>query len=87
MASHRAGPVIGSTIVPYQNNSVPTPIAGLPDLPAEFPTNLDSPLAWTGSQFACQSDYVHVLSAPELQEIREALKHFQGGPGTTDTSG
>lgn len=86
MAYRRAGPVIGSTIVPYQSLSVPAPVAGIPDLPSAFPTTLDSPLAWTGSQFATTKSYIHVLSAHELQEIQDALESFKGesSPGLTD---
>lgn len=81
MVCSSAGPVIGSNFVHHQNVTVAAPVTELPDLPSEFPTTLNSPLAWTGAQFAKQHDYIHVLSESELHEVEKALEHFQGGSG------
>ncbi|KAH6610518.1 hypothetical protein Trco_000538 [Trichoderma cornu-damae] len=78
MASTVAGPVVNSQLVaPHQDIKLPAPPAEMPSLPAGFPSVLESPLAWTGQQFARQSDYVHHLKAEEIQEIEAALKHFK----------
>lgn len=80
MASTMNAPVVISTNFGpnVQNVAVPAPLAGIPDLPAEFPVNIDSPLAWTGTQYADQAGYITVLSKDDVQEAEKALLHFKG---------
>lgn len=77
MVYSHTGPVIGSSAPPQQSFSVPAPVVELSALPAEFPATVNSPLAWTGGDFADQLDYIHVLSKPELQELETALEGFR----------
>lgn len=79
MASPAAGPVVNSTLVaPHHELKQPYAPAEMPSLPNGFPAVLSSPLAWTGQQFARQSDYIHHLDADEIREIDAALKYFKG---------
>ena len=48
------------------------------ELPYGFPTQLQSPLVWKGSDFCGQQDFVTVLTTEDLGEIKEALHHFKG---------
>lgn len=78
MASPAAGPVVNSTLVaPHHELKQPYAPAEMPSLPNGFPAVLSSPLAWTGQQFARQSDYIHHLDADEIREIDAALKYFK----------
>ncbi|KZP02489.1 Clavaminate synthase-like protein [Athelia psychrophila] len=47
-------------------------------LPAGFPKKLESPLVWEGSDWKDEKNWVYALTPSELDEIAEALKHFQG---------
>lgn len=49
-----------------------------PRLPAAFPPVLDSPLAWSGSQFSSHSDYIVALDELDVREIEHALEKFKG---------
>ena len=48
------------------------------ELPDGFPAALRSPLVWKGSNFGGRQDFVTVLAADDLEEIKEALRHFKG---------
>lgn len=85
MAYSMAGPVTDSKLLAsHQDFKLPDPPAEMSSLPNGFPSVLDSPLAWTGQQLACQSDYIHHLSEDEIQEIEAALQHFKGEPCASD---
>lgn len=47
-------------------------------LPEGWPRILDEAMAWTGNQFANESDYIHTLSELDLQETENALQVFKG---------
>ncbi|KAI5358282.1 putative TauD/TfdA-like domain, taurine dioxygenase TauD-like superfamily [Septoria linicola] len=47
------------------------------ELPEGYPTELKSDLVWDGSTIAKEYDFVYELNAEELEEIEEALVHFQ----------
>lgn len=79
MAYPAAGPVVNSTpVAPHHELKLPYAPAEMSSLPKDFPSVLSSPLAWTGQQFAHQSDYIHHLDPDEIREIDAALKHFKG---------
>ena len=44
----------------------------------EWPTALNSSLAWDRKQFTSENTYIHVLSANEKSEINAALNAFKG---------
>ena len=50
----------------------------LTELPAGFPKALACSFAWTGTQFADESQYVYSFDESEIQELGEALKSFRG---------
>lgn len=56
---------------------VEPPRVETPALPAGFPDKLVSELAWIGSDFVNESDYVFLLSDADLAEIKAALAHFK----------
>jgi len=46
-------------------------------LPSGFPTHLESPLVWKGSDWKEEKEWVYELSSDHLQELENALRHFQ----------
>ncbi|RSL66787.1 hypothetical protein CEP54_003580 [Fusarium duplospermum] len=81
MASSIAGPIIGLAPVVGPSfaaagcaNRVADAPAGLPE---GWPRVLDEAMAWTGNQFADESDYIHTLSESDLQEAENALRVFK----------
>ncbi|KAL6358161.1 hypothetical protein LRP88_08341 [Fusarium phalaenopsidis] len=81
MASSVAGPIIGLAPVVGPSfaaagcaNRVADAPAGLPE---GWPRILDEAMAWTGNQFADESDYIHTLSESDLQEAENALRVFK----------
>ncbi|KAM6539283.1 hypothetical protein FALCPG4_001095 [Fusarium falciforme] len=81
MASSIAGPIIGLAPVVGPSfaaagcaNRVADAPAGLPE---GWPRILDEAMAWTGNQFADESDYIHTLSESDLQEAENALRVFK----------
>ncbi len=56
------------------------------ELPDGFPAELRSPLVWKGSDFGERQDFVTVLAADDLEEIKEALRHFKGKSVSIDVS-
>lgn len=47
-------------------------------VPPGFPASFDHPLAWTGAQFAHESEYVYHLSASDVAELKTGLETFKG---------
>lgn len=47
-------------------------------LPTGFPQSVDSPMAWEGSQFSNEDDYIVHLDEEDIQEAEESLKRFKG---------
>ncbi|KAF9474998.1 Clavaminate synthase-like protein [Pholiota conissans] len=47
-------------------------------LPAGFPQKLESPLVWEGKDWTDATQWEHDLSAEQLKEIDDAVKHFKG---------
>lgn len=48
-------------------------------MPAGFPANLQGPLAWDGETYRSHAEkYVIPLSEDEIENVNEALRHFQG---------
>lgn len=78
MALEGNGPVVGSRIAHVQNLTFPVPLTEVSGLPTGFPRVLESPLAWSGEQFTCDSDYVLRLTESDLNEIDGALQEFKG---------
>ncbi|EEU47869.1 uncharacterized protein NECHADRAFT_90117 [Fusarium vanettenii 77-13-4] len=81
MASSIAGPTIGLAPVVGPSfaaagcaNRIADAPAGLPE---GWPRILDEAMAWTGNQFADESDYIHTLSESDLQETENALRVFK----------
>ncbi|KAI8718870.1 hypothetical protein NCS52_00667000 [Fusarium sp. LHS14.1] len=81
MASSIAGPTLGLAPVVGPSfaatgcaNRVADAPAGLPE---GWPRILDEAMAWTGNQFADESDYIHTLSESDLQEAENALRVFK----------
>lgn len=46
-------------------------------LPEGFPEKLHSDLVWDGKDLAEKYDWTHTLSPEEVEEVDNALKHFQ----------
>ena len=46
-------------------------------LPAGFPKQVKSPMAWEGKDWVDESQWVYSLSQTELHEIDEAMKAFK----------
>lgn len=49
-----------------------------PTVPTGWPTFLNSPLAWSGTQLRDESLFTHALDDMEKEEISKALLHFKG---------
>ncbi|CAA7269759.1 unnamed protein product [Cyclocybe aegerita] len=47
-------------------------------LPEGFPKKLESPLVWEGKDWTDAAQWEYKLSAEQLKEIDDALKHFKG---------
>jgi len=47
-------------------------------LPSGFPSNLDSKLAWKGSDFKNEDSYVCHLTEDDISEIKSTLDKFKG---------
>lgn len=47
-------------------------------LPAGYPEVVNTPRAWTGSDFTDKSKYIYMLSEAEVKEIEAALSYFKG---------
>lgn len=45
-------------------------------LPNGFPEVLAGPMSWTGGLHKDRSEYIHVLSKSDLQEIEDARRQF-----------
>lgn len=74
MASCEAQP----TTIPVPEARAPGTLAESAGLPVGFPKTVDSPLAWTGSQFTEPSEYVLELTKGDLAEAESALESFKG---------
>jgi len=46
-------------------------------LPAGWPAAIHKPMAWVGSDFASENEYVSALSPSDIAELEEALVHFK----------
>lgn len=46
------------------------------ELPVGLPKKLESPLVWEGSDWKGEGDWVYDLSPDQLQEIDDAVTHF-----------
>ncbi|KAF4975294.1 hypothetical protein FZEAL_7892 [Fusarium zealandicum] len=81
MASSMVGPIIGPApaVVPtLAYSGCAARVADAPaGVPEGWPRYLNEPMAWTGSQFADESGYVHTLSESDLQEAENALRDFK----------
>ncbi|PHH74291.1 hypothetical protein CDD83_4593 [Cordyceps sp. RAO-2017] len=77
MACFGDGPVLGSHVAALPTIAFPAAFNDSPQLPADFPSCLDSPLAWSGYQFAKQSDYILTLDQADLREVEQALDQFK----------
>lgn len=52
---------------------------GLPtEVPAGWPKAINGPLAWKGTDFADESEYVLHLGEDDKKEVTKALAHFTG---------
>lgn len=81
------GQVLAAKRCPIESHccvATPSRVLGLPN---GLPAVLVSPLAWTGGQFANESDYVLHMDSSDLQETREALDHFKSRSGVTFRNG
>jgi hypothetical protein len=50
------------------------------ELPRDFPSKLESSLAWTGSDFQNTNEYIIVLTEEDLGDINRAVASFKGNP-------
>lgn len=46
-------------------------------LPPGFPAKVEGPIVWEGKDWTSEDQWVYKLSNDELQEIDDALKHFE----------
>ncbi|SPJ72177.1 related to TfdA family oxidoreductase [Fusarium torulosum] len=81
MASIRAGPIIGSSFAVGLAPAAAGCVSRVADVPAGVPEGwakfLPQSMAWSGSQFTDQSDFIHTLSEAEKQEANDALQAFK----------
>lgn len=75
MASCESQP-ISFPVPEYQTPRAAAESAGPP---AGFPNIVDSSLAWAGSEFATEFDYVLELTEEHLAEAEVALESFKAG--------
>jgi hypothetical protein len=47
-------------------------------LPYGWPSSVQGPLVWTGSDFPVESSFVYSLSSSDKDEVMAALNHFKG---------
>ena len=47
-------------------------------LPPGFPAKVEGPIVWEGKDWTSEEQWVYKLRDEELQEIEEAMKHFEG---------
>ncbi|KAI0380516.1 hypothetical protein F5Y04DRAFT_281909 [Hypomontagnella monticulosa] len=59
------------------NKNILTPLGQLDSVPSGWPHHLDHPLAWHGSDFGTEEEYIHTFSDAEKSEIERALAHFK----------
>jgi hypothetical protein len=82
MASSIAGPIIGPSPAVELVLTAAGCVNRVADVPAGvlegWPNYLDESMAWTGAQFADESDYIHILSESDLQEAENALRAYKG---------
>lgn len=85
MTDYRAGPVLGSHAAALPSVTFSAVLKAMPRLPAAFPPVLDSPLAWSGYQFAEHPDeYVLALGKRGVDEAEHALEQFKGESPSPD---
>ncbi|EXA53721.1 hypothetical protein FOVG_01437 [Fusarium oxysporum f. sp. pisi HDV247] len=81
MASSIAGPIIGPSPAVELVLTAAGCVNRVADVPAGvlegWPNYLDESMAWTGAQFADESDYIHILSESDLQEAENALRAYK----------
>ncbi|KAK3935993.1 hypothetical protein QBC46DRAFT_396165 [Diplogelasinospora grovesii] len=82
MSDVATGPVIAAAIAPMAGDSSLYPAANnattdVPSLPAGFPAKLSTGLAWTGSDFSSDSDFILSLDDADLAEINAAVEFFK----------
>ncbi|KAM4059048.1 taurine catabolism dioxygenase tauD, tfdA family protein [Hirsutella rhossiliensis] len=77
MADYGAGPVVGSHAAALPSITFPAALKETSRLPAAFPPVLNSPLAWSGYQFAEHSEYVLTLDKLAVEEVEQALEQFK----------
>lgn len=46
-------------------------------LPPGFPAKVEGPIVWEGKDWTSEDQWVYKLSDEELQEIDDAMKHFE----------
>jgi hypothetical protein len=86
MSTITHGPVLAAvaSILANPNLSLhATAKAGVPTLPAGFPTRLPDELAWTGSQYSKTSDHIFDLDDVHHAEIKGALESYKCKPPVT----
>ncbi|KAK0618458.1 hypothetical protein B0T17DRAFT_339574 [Bombardia bombarda] len=75
------GPVLAAAIAPIAGDSshaiAARANANAPVLPAGFPAKLDADLAWVGSDFQKQSEYICQLDADDLIEVKAAVEQYK----------
>jgi hypothetical protein len=74
MTSFMPMPGRAAGLAPCATRVVDAP-AGIPE---GWPKTLNVPMAWSGSQFKHESEYILTLSESEVQEVEKALQSFKG---------
>ncbi|UNI14893.1 hypothetical protein JDV02_001473 [Purpureocillium takamizusanense] len=77
MACSGSGPVAGPRALSEAPTVFVPTVNDAPLLPAGFPNRLDSPMAWTGTDFAKHSDFILCLDDVDIKETEAALEHFK----------
>ncbi|KAM7196156.1 hypothetical protein V8F20_007191 [Naviculisporaceae sp. PSN 640] len=81
MTALGAGPILAAAITPIVGDSshvlAAKPNHEAPALPANFPAQYISQLAWTPAHFPDQSQYTLVLTPTDIDELNRALAHFK----------
>ncbi|KAG5924339.1 hypothetical protein E4U61_000895 [Claviceps capensis] len=71
------GPVCGPRVAASQEQTFCTALNEVSRLPKDFPSSLDSDLAWDVTRFKSDADYIVCLTEEHLREIDVALDEFK----------
>ncbi|KAG5938354.1 hypothetical protein E4U59_003818 [Claviceps monticola] len=75
--SKQRGMVCGTRVAASQEQTSRAALIEVSRLPKDFPSSLDSDLAWDVTRFKSDADYIVYLTEEHLREIDVALEEFK----------